>query len=102
MSSHDARTQAHATITPTPAAKAVPVKTAADADPPLSIGRMVHHVNPGGECQAAIVTGLGDGADQADLIAFGVGSAGSTWRRIPKGAPGTPGHWHWPERPETT
>jgi hypothetical protein len=58
----------------------------------------VHYVNPGGECQAAIISALTVDPVRVHLTVFSVSGGAASWRDIPLDAGNAPGTWHWPER----
>jgi len=95
-----AKDDTHATARATPSLYATTspaVKAAAPATAPeIRIGSVVHHVNAGGECEAAIVTGVGtDGTVHLTAFPASGGGAGGNWRHLPwHGEATTPHTWH--------
>lgn len=66
-----------------------------------SVGRIVHYASTAGECQAAIVTEVGDG-DTVGLTVFepyqAVQHHLSLGGVVYDESPSARGAWHWPER----
>lgn len=68
-----------------------------------SVGRIVHYVEDGSPCHAAIVTAyhppLEDTTESVDLTVFYPTGMGVV-RSVYEGGDGTRRYWHWPERVE--
>ena len=91
----------HATARATPSLYATTspsVKAAAPAPataPTVQVGTVVHHVNAGGECEAAIVTGFApDGSTHLTAFPASGGGAGGNWRSLPWSAEHAAHTWH--------